>query len=351
MSENRFMYHSFPRRKNGDQTNERGLAILRLIVEHGLLLTPELETWRDRKLDRSEPEEIFVASKRCCFTEIAEDELARHAEYFGAFALEFETRVLCDLGAMPVFYIPRTTDSDGYGVGAAIVTQLAHVQELAERVNAFRQFAMAAGGPHPDAPVLVRRDHDGNLLIGVPNGPVLTIPKEILDRAAKNPSFRLEVGENLVPLGMSAGTLLSLFNVLTWGIHVPDVLVGAIQSLGSLFYSTERIDDPFLSHYRQREWRIIGNMKKDGVELTKPVGSELRAELIALDSDFFGKKLPFRTGPAARVDQTQVFGETQLGKHVSKCLRRIIVPSDVLAAAVKITKHLGVEVVSTESIV
>lgn len=104
----RFMYHSFPRRRaDGERDHGKGFAILELIAEHGLLLTPEIERWTDVKTAPSPPEEYIVVSRRCCFTELAPHEVPNHAERFGDFALEFEHRTLLDLGAMPVFYVPR----------------------------------------------------------------------------------------------------------------------------------------------------------------------------------------------------------------------------------------------------
>lgn len=345
---NRYMYHSFPRRRGAQEDNKKGLAILSLILKHGLLLTPEIETWRDRKMPPSPPEDYTVVSKRCCFTEIAENELRRHAEYFGQFALEFDTRVLCDLGALPVFYVPRTTDSHGYGPGAAIVTQLAHVQELLERVTAFRQFANSVGGPHPMAPLLVTRSDEGGMVIGVPDGQTLIIPAALIARAAAvNPSFKFEVPPGVTPFGMSAGTLMSLFNILHWGIHQPDILTGTVKALGSLFYSTERVDDPFLSHYQQREWRVIGGLKKDGVEINLAVSPELRKELIGLDSAFFERVLEFRTGPSALVDQCEVLGEMVIGGHISRHIRRVIAPASSIGRVRQVlSDHPSIEVAS-----
>lgn len=312
-----------------------------------------METWKDRKSSPSPAEEYTVVSKRCCFTEIGQEELQRHSHYFGQFALEFETRVLCDMGALPVFYVPRTTDSDGYGPGAAIITQLAHVQELLERVAAFREFANSVGGPHPQSPLLVTRADDGGVVVGIPDGLSLTIPGEIVARAAKvNPAFKLEIPPGMVPLGLTAGTLMSIFNILHWGIHQPDVLTGTIKALGSLFYSTERAEDPFLSHYQQREWRIIANLKKDGVDVCRPVPSDLRRKLVGLDPAFFERVLTFRTGLAAIVDQSRIFSETSDGSRVGLFTRRVIVPSVVITEAQRIlsSRKLDTEVVGLDEL-
>lgn len=340
-----FMYHCFPRRRGEAAGPGKGLDILELILEFGFLLTPEVEVWHDRKVPPSPPEEYQVVSKRCCFTELPEGEVFRHAAYFGQFALEFETRVLCDLGALPVFYVPRTTSSDGYGPGAAIVTQLAHVQEVLERLTAFRDFANVTGGPHPEAPLLATGSNDGGLTIGIPGGETLTVSGEVVARAAElNPAFKFEPPQGVVPLGLSAGTLLSLMNMLHWGIHQPQILTGTLKALGSLLYSTERQDDPFLSHYQQREWRLIGNIKKDGVEVCQPVPTALRERLMVLDPGFFERRLELRGGPVALVDTSRVYSVTPEGRSVRSFIRRVIAPAEAVVPARKIVWSAGVKV-------
>jgi hypothetical protein len=324
------MYHSFPRRRAGDADGRKGLTILELIATHGLLLTPEVERWRDSKLPPSPPEDYVVVSKRCCFTELAEHELPKHAKYFGEFALEFDVRILCDLGAMPVFYIPRMSNGQGYGVGPAIVTQLAHVQDMLVRLSAFRQFAAHAGAAHPSGPIWAYQAHDGGLLLQVPGTTLTcTVPGDIVERAKKaNPSFIAPtIPSTGVPFGLTAGTLLNLFNILSWGLHEPDVLTGTVKALGSLFYSTERSEDPFLSHYQQREWRIIGGVKKDNVPVTRPVSPELRTRLLDLDASFFDREVDLHSGRARLVDQCEVFFSKPTGEPLMSFVRRVVTPA------------------------
>lgn len=339
-----FMYHCFPRRVGTGDPGEKGLAILDLIVRFGFLLTPEIELWQDRKLPPGQTEEYKSIAKRCCFTEIAEADVHRHAGYFGQFAVEFDTRVLCDLGALPVFYVPRTSDSDGYGPGVAIVTQLAHAQDLLERIRSFREFATIAGGQHPDAQVLVAGAPDGGMTLGIPSGPTLTIPPDVIARARRNPSFRLEIPSGVTPFGLTTGTLMNIFNILNWGIHEPDVLTGTVKALGSLFYSTERVDDPFLSHYQQREWRLISGLKKDGIEICRPVPSELRSRLVQLDRSFFTRRMEFPTGPAELVDQSRLFNQAPNGQSVQSLIRRVLAPEASVDAARTILANAGIEV-------
>jgi hypothetical protein len=106
----RFFYHSFPRRRGSEETYEveKGLTILRLMKKMGLLLTPENIKWPDVSSEGSLSEPWTIVQIRCCFTELGPTELLQHAEVFGHFAIEFEIKVLPRLGAIPVFYLPRT---------------------------------------------------------------------------------------------------------------------------------------------------------------------------------------------------------------------------------------------------
>ena len=140
----RFMYHSFPRRRDDDKDDRKGLVVLELIARFGLLLTPEIQKWRDHKIAPSQPDEYVQESIRCCFTELSENEVGQHARYFGNYALEIGYKVLCDLGAMPVFYIPRMSEYEDYGVGPALVTQLAQVGDLVSRIKMLKAFSYDA---------------------------------------------------------------------------------------------------------------------------------------------------------------------------------------------------------------
>jgi hypothetical protein len=331
----RYLYHCFPRRHRRDETGQKALAALRLMINHGLLLTPEIEKWRDSKMTPGTAEDYQVVSRRCCFTDLAEHELPRHMETFGTFALEFEPSVLRDLGAVPVFYVPQM-DGISYGPGPALVTQLAHVQDMLSRIAAFRKFAAQAAGEAGESPVLAANGLDGGLVLGVPGSSAeITIPRSILERATTaNPGFcppSIPPGQAVL-LGVNAPSLQSLLNIIQWGLHDAEVLVGTVKALGSLFYSTERVNDPQLSHYQQREWRIIGGMKKDTVELSTPVSHELREQLLDLDREYFERELEFPCGRKRIVDQCEVFAKTSTGESVFSCVRRIFCPAPLVDA-------------------
>lgn len=348
------MYHSFPRRKVEGGTDEKGLEILALICQFGLLLTPEIEKWVDNKMLPSKPEEYFVVSKRCCFTDISPSELKGHATYFGTFALEFEPRTLCDIGAIPVFYIPRISDSNGYGVGPALVTQLAHVQEVMQRLTSFRDFARDAGR-QPDDPLWAFNSRDGGMTIrAINSGASFDIPREAIERAkTQKPDFvPPRIPSEGLSFGMNAGALLSLLNIMHWGLHAPDVLLGTIKALGNIFYSTERREDPLLSHYRQREWRVIGGVLKDQVAVTQPPPEAMKKRLLALDSAFFSRILDMPKGKSRLLDECEVYCRRHTGETVITMARRVIAPAAAIERAKSILARYSskIDVVDIESL-
>lgn len=96
------LYHSFPRRK-GQSSDERSLAVLKSILEHGLLITPEIVPWTT-----SDGTPFKVAQKRICFTAIDHDHLSAHSRMFGDVSIGFRRQELEEVGAVPVFYVPRS---------------------------------------------------------------------------------------------------------------------------------------------------------------------------------------------------------------------------------------------------
>lgn len=141
----RYFYHSFPRRTEGQDVNAKGLSILRSLAASGLLLTPEKTVWSEFTNDggRAQPVEVF--QKRACFTELAPTELSGHASLFGPFTIEFEIETLRLLGAIPVFYLPSPgTEERGLGgVSAALIARMAEIQQVLSRLAAIRQLTAA----------------------------------------------------------------------------------------------------------------------------------------------------------------------------------------------------------------
>lgn len=80
----RSLFHSFPRPKDRSfaETTKLGLAILRNTLDVGLVLAPELVTWKHQHGDPT-----IILQRRMCFTELSTAELPEHARTFGPFAL------------------------------------------------------------------------------------------------------------------------------------------------------------------------------------------------------------------------------------------------------------------------
>ncbi len=102
MSRIQYLYHSFQRRDAG-KDNSRSLAVLRSILTHGILITPEIIDWRT-----SDGEGFQVAQKRLCLTSLEEGELGVHTKLFGPITLGFQRGLVEEIGAVPVFYVPRS---------------------------------------------------------------------------------------------------------------------------------------------------------------------------------------------------------------------------------------------------
>ncbi|MDY7096132.1 MAG: hypothetical protein SX243_24420 [Acidobacteriota bacterium] len=97
-----YLYHSFQRRNAGSDRS-RSVQVLKSILTHGLLITPEIVDWRT-----SGGQGFQVAQKRLCLTSLEEGELATHARLFGPITLGFRRSLMEEIGAVPVFYVPRS---------------------------------------------------------------------------------------------------------------------------------------------------------------------------------------------------------------------------------------------------
>ena len=279
--------------------------------EMGLLLTPEITEWPEVPPKGGSSGPWFVATKRCSFTELAPPELLQHAEYFGRFAIEFDIQVLRSLGAIPVFYLPRTSDTNAGAetLATALVACMGEIEVLFDRFS--------------DLEKLVRSK---------PNN---------------DEQFPLAENETVI----SVAGVKALLSYLTRDIQPVIKLWAAIKALSGFFYPVEDLKyTDLLGYYRQREWRILASMAKDGIELTRPLDTGEMDSLLKLDPEFFGQQLCFRTGKYRRVDQCKLFEQLD-GKPIIRYARRVIVPAVAVARATEILNEpLDPPVVSIESI-
>jgi len=277
----------------------------------GLLLTPEIIEWPDVPSKGSPLAPWYVATKRCSFTELTPVELLQHADFFGHFAIEFDIQVLRSLGAIPVFYLPQTssTNAGAETLATAFVACIGEIEILFDRLSQLEE--LARSNPNKD------------------------------ERLRVNHETRCSVG--------GAEDLLSF---LTEGNQPVINLHGALQALSGLFYPAEDLNyTNLLGYYRQREWRILANMAKDGVELTRSLDAGEMQSLLELDPEFFSEQLLFRTGIYyRRVDQCKLFEQLD-GNPIIRYARRVIVPAVAVARAKEIlNKSSSPPVVALESL-
>lgn len=313
----RYFYHSFPRcqRERPADELDAGLQVLRSIAASGFLLTPEITEWREPREDGSLGKPWKVIQKRCCFTELAPSELAEHSEHFGRFSIEFDARTFRQLGGIPVFYLPRATDDDVglESLAAALVSRIGEIQDL---LNRLAELAKLVATAEDKTQLLVIR---------------------------KN--------EQHYHTRCSLGGAEDVIGMLTHDAQGVDILRNALRALSAFFYPAEDFRyTGLLAYYRQREWRFIANVNKHGHDIDRDLSDQEKANLMALDGDFFGRSMEFFTGTYHRVDQCRLFSELE-GKCLLQYARRIIVPADSVAAT---TELLGdsnhVPVVSLEEL-
>lgn len=273
----RFFYHSFPRRNSPETVTAKGLAILDSLLRSGLLLTPEKTEWSEFRRDGTKSPPIEVFQKRACFTELAPPELNEHSKRFGPFAIELTIEHLRLLGGIPVFYLPSPGREERAlgGVAAALIARMADFQQLLTRLDQINHLA--------------RNTPNKNEVINV----------TINNRPAGGTRCTIGAAEDFV-------------SVLSYQIQPPDELLNAVRALAGFFYPTEDLTyTGQLAYYRQREWRIVANMVHHGREVARDLSDEEKVMLCSIDSDFFSRRERFPTGEQRRADQCKYLTEVE----------------------------------------
>jgi hypothetical protein len=319
MQPERYFYHSFPRRgKKSASEENHGLDILRLITEFGLILTPEITSWEYPHADGSPSRKMQMAQRRVCFTELSPEELPGHAEEFGHFALEFEIETLKELGAMPVFYIPKGNESvRANSLGQTLVMQIVDAMCLIDRIARTKDLinAKKAAFSHEE----------------VEYG---------FDNTRKKVNLDLKETEKFI-------------DGVTCAVTPPHDLKFGLEGVLNFFYSADADrtrENNVLKYYRQREWRIAANFARMGEELMGLPSVTLIDRLIALDSAFFERKFPkeqdILTNPSLwgkkRGDRLVDWIYLYQGiddRHIVGAARRVIVPRVVVSSVRNILSH------------
>ena len=297
----RFFYHSFPRRHGDDPDAavEKGLKILAAIRDFGLFLTPEHIEW-SQPLGDNPPRIQPRLQRRVCFTELAPNELQRHAQTFGDFALEFDYSAIRSLGAMPVFYVPRAESGvkDGNLIGVGLTTALIDAEAVVQRMAFLEQVA----------------------------------------RDSKSKRVSVDVGWSENPNGRgvyefdreeSQKVMAALGHAVTpW-----PMLKGALEAMLNLFYPADNTKHGLdLDYYRQREWRIAFKIQLEGKELMEDLSIEATARAVDIDPQFFQRVITTPMVKGSVAELTWAYAGIN-GRSILQHCSRLIVPDDAVESA------------------
>jgi hypothetical protein len=109
-------------------------------------------------------------------------------------------------------------------------------------------------------------------------------------------------------------------------------------------YPTERIasqQEP-LTYYRQREWRVLGSMTKNGAPVSEPLSKDEIDLLLGQDDAFFSPDLELRSGKKRVVDECQMLRQVS-GRPLLAHARRVICPREAFAATREIVRRVGID--------
>jgi hypothetical protein len=134
---------------------------------------------------------------------------------------------------------------------------------------------------------------------------------------------------------------------ISYATTTPEMRSLALEAVMNLFYFADADDareNHVLKYYRQREWRIAGNIARMGEELMGRPSSALIDRLLALDAEFFGREVPRQGAIPTNPSLTNIpFGKRLIDwvfvyqgideRHIIGAARRVIVPRESMEAA------------------
>jgi hypothetical protein len=320
-TQNRHFFHSFPRVKPGETRVARiakGMQILRIIKDVGLVLAPEVVEWSIPQIDGT-IKTLRYRQVRICFTELSEPELNSHAKIFGEFAVQFSLNALRRLGLLPVIYVPQTVESDKLfsSFGQVIVWMLENARYTMDQLHNLSIIS------NPVTALEVARKTNPEATHVDPN--------YVINLQNTN-----EAGEIDERFQVPASTVRGVLNYLGYKTAPFQLMRGALWAAESLFYPTDDfIHGEELAYYRQREWRMIPGLAADGREQMRLASSDEKSKLLDIDERFWLRELIDDRGKFLRIDEAQVLSEFQ-GGAISDLIERVIVPSEALEEAAEL---------------
>jgi len=324
----RHFYHSFPRVRPGEDRQhviQIGMEILKAIRQIGLVLAPEVLTWK-QSLANGEYRTITIRQRRMCFTELARSEVPEHGKKFGPYALELGIDALRRLGALPVMYIPQHLKDDRQlsTVGATVVAELADIKYTIGQLHQLSQLA-----------------DPSYLLNTVAKGSATSVAEDCVLNLQNTDSAKNVVATYQVPLT----TIKDILSYIGYRNAPFDLMIGVLSFVQSLFYPTDdQIHDSLLEYYRQREWRLVSGLVVGGTNQSRLLTETEKQTLVSLDARFWTKEISDDRESFRRIDDAMVIQEFE-GKHITDVISRVIVPPE---AAEEATATFGDKVLVLE---
>jgi hypothetical protein len=304
--EQRYLYHNFPRRDNGDI--DKALMILKSIKNHGLLLVPEHVEWMLPLEEEQPPRPFEVTQKRICFTDLAPNEVHEHAETFGMFSLEFDIDKLRHFGALPVIYVPQPI------VG----------------------FDSAS----PAGTALLAGLFDANFILKKLAHMHWVTSQDVPDTESFTVSYSFQRDNETREFILGRGETKALLRALADRTTPFNDLFHLTEALKGLFYHTDDArHNQELRYYQQREWRILNGFAVHGQVLTQPVSDLLREELEAIDGEFFNRVIQGDEALVPLLSLCTIFPGMN-GQKVIEMVRRVIVPSEAIDRVLELLADL-----------
>jgi len=273
-------YHSFPRKKENQDSIKKGLAILDSFLKNGILLVPEIIMYQREMKDKQMPlKKYYIVQSRFCLTQIDISELKAHENHFGCFHLEFTNDNVYALGAIPVFYLPRTepdtTKLPLKKLASNYVYMLIEMQTLCENILSLYEI-IKNKSDRENVTVFEKKE---------------TKYKRSYNVNAKQISDVLDmITLNIVPNPAKSNERKN--DIETY----MNTTIGTLKGIGSLFYPTDKDYEgkhEDLYNFRQREWRITAGITINGQRLDRELTIDEKDALLKFDSVFYGKKFTY----------------------------------------------------------
>ena len=284
------LYHCFPRRYSGDP--DRALEQLKIMMEFGLLLTPEvldigqMQTnkcvWLQESKIQLECASFTLVDRRELWSPkykakgVTLEKQQSHFDLFGEFAIGIDPADARNLGASPVyyFYTDKGDEDNGINIPYLVLLCLLELRTLAISLARVEARAMPNDNDIYSTRLL-------NML-----GYVLSSEDELEDRVQ---SISKEEAR-------AAISLLTQKRTPAWN------MVDRISIILNFFQGTDYPGrENNLEYYRQREWRITrffgpglgfyrlgARSRLDGqAQLPEEYQMQLKEQLLALDEEYF----------------------------------------------------------------